>query len=158
MFSVSSLERTAFSKKYKKTRFEVVYSDEHIKRLGQNVCPFKAEDLAKYDALHATTRPPPPAVTRWPSIGDKPNEVFEDLSNIYLPFKRILSLGSALGGGLNTPDLLLINLITQQIFFVILKRKVALLVLYFSESRDQTSRLNISGLDLFNFSRTFERM
>lgn len=60
MFSVSSLERTAFSKKYKKTRFEVVYSDEHINRLGQNVCPFKAEDLAKYDVLHATTRPPPP--------------------------------------------------------------------------------------------------
>ncbi len=56
-------------------------------------------------------------------LGDENRELLEELSCLYLPFQRLFNLEGAFGGWTHKPDLLLVNLVTQEVLCVGLGRK-----------------------------------
>lgn len=121
MYTGGTPEAINFIEKYKKTGHVVnFYTDEHIKSLDQDRCSIFIDDLERYDKKYGTAyRGHMLSIY----IGDENKEMLDELSSIYLPFKRIFTVGTAFGGWTHKPDLLIVNLITHEILCVGLGRK-----------------------------------
>lgn len=121
MYTGGTPEAIKFIEKYKKSGYVVdFYSNEHIKSLDEDSASITVDDLKDFDLKHGTAyRGHMLAIY----LGDENQELLKDLSNIYLPFQRLFNLESAFGGWTHKPDLLLVNLVTQEVLCVGLGRK-----------------------------------
>jgi hypothetical protein len=121
MYTGGTPEGIKFIEKYKKSGYVVdFYSDEHIKSLDEDSASISVDDLKDFDLKHGTAyRGHMLAIY----LGDQNWELLDDLSNLYLPFQRLFNLEGAYGGTLHKPDLLLVNLVTQEVLCVGLGRK-----------------------------------
>jgi len=121
MYMGGTNQAISFIEKYKKTKQVVdFYTAEHIQSLDPATSSISIEDLEKFDAENGIQYRSH-LLTIY--IGDSNTELIEDLSNLYLPFKRLFSLKSDHGSWLHSPDFLIINLITREILCVGLGRK-----------------------------------
>ncbi len=121
MYRGGTSEAIQFIEKYKKTGYLVdFYSDEHIKTLDEDSASITFDDLKDFDLKHGTAyRGHMLAIY----LGDENRELLEELSRLYLPFQRLFNLEGAFGGWTHKPDLLLVNLVTQEVLCVGLGRK-----------------------------------
>ena len=117
MYVGGSAEAIAFLKKYKKSGHVVdFYSDEYIKNFAPEESAITLEELKLYDLDHGTAyRGHMIAIY----IGDQDPLMLQELSQIYLPLKRILTLKSYYETWAYKPSLLLINLATREILCAI---------------------------------------
>lgn len=121
MYSGGTPEAIKFIKKYKKSGYVVdFYSDEHIKTLDEDYTSITTDDLENFDKKHGTSYQGHMLAIY---LGDENRELLNDLSNIYLPFQRLFNLEGAYFGTPHKPDLLLLNLATQEVLCVGLGRK-----------------------------------
>ena len=116
MYSGGTPEAMAFLKKYKKSRHVVdFYSDEYIKKIDPDESSITIEKLKSFDIDHGTSyRGHMIAIY----IGDQNQMMIEELSKIYLPIKRILTLKGLFETWAYKPSLLLVNLATKEILCV----------------------------------------
>jgi hypothetical protein len=121
MYVGGTHQAISFIEKYKKTKQVVdFYTNEHIKKLDPETSSISSKDLEEFD-LNYGDQYRSHLLTIY--VGDRNKELVEDLSNLYLPFKRLFSLNSAHGSWLHSPDFLIVNLITREILCVGLGRK-----------------------------------
>lgn len=121
MYTGETNQAKKFLEKYKNTKHVVdFYTNEHIQNLDPESCSISIEDLEKFDSVYGN-RYRNHLLTIY--VGDGNEELINDLSNLYLPFKRLFNLRSAYGMWLHSPDLLIVNLRTQEVLCVGLGRK-----------------------------------
>lgn len=116
MYKGGTPEAIKFIEKYKKTGYIVdFYSDEHINSLDQSATSYSSEDLKDFDESYGSAYRGH-MLTIY--IGNEDEEMLNELSNIYPPFKQLFNLSGHSDTGLHKPDFLLVNLATKEILCV----------------------------------------
>lgn len=120
MYAGGTPEAINFIEKYKRLGYVVdVYSDEYVKSRGSKAA-FTAKDLKRFDELHG---PKYRGHLLLIYIGDEDSGVCEDLRLLFEPIDRYFKLTGLDGHSLTAPDMLIVNLNTQEILCVGLGRK-----------------------------------